>query len=142
MTVNRFQELLINVPGETKKFVEKQGEIAALIATVLKKRSIKQKEFAKEIGMKESQLSKILAGNANLTIKTISKIELALGTNIIEIPNFKQKETTVTKVVIVNLSQYSSERFRPDDLRSYQTEMNSHNKIEIKDLDFNQFGDA
>ena len=89
------QEIIDNTPVATKKYVQKQGEIAAQISTILKDRSIKQKEFAKMLDMKESQLSKILAGNANLTLKTIAKIEAELDADIIQIPLFKSRNVTV-----------------------------------------------
>ena len=71
----KFQSILDNVPKEIKQFVKKQNEIAHQIYSILKDEKISQKEFAKKINMKESQLSKILSGDANLTVKTITRIE-------------------------------------------------------------------
>jgi len=85
MKKTKFQELLQQVPPETRKLVQKQDEIAVQISSILKQKGLSQKGFAKNIGMKESQLSKILAGNANLTLKTISRIETALGEDIIAV---------------------------------------------------------
>ena len=59
------------------------------IGAILKAKGITQKQLAKKIGMKESQLSKILAGNANCTLKTITKIEHALDEDIIAVPIFR-----------------------------------------------------
>jgi len=84
-----FDQLLSKVPSDIKRFVRKQGEIAVQIGTILKAKGITQKQLAKKIGMKESQLSKILAGNANCTLKTITKIEHALDEDIITVPIFK-----------------------------------------------------
>ncbi|MBN2412804.1 helix-turn-helix transcriptional regulator [candidate division KSB1 bacterium] len=89
MKKTKFQLLLQQVPPETKKLVQKQDEIAVLINSILQQKGLTQKEFAKKTGMKESQLSKILSGNANMTLKTISKIEAALGEDIISIPAVK-----------------------------------------------------
>lgn len=100
MKQNKFQKLLNQIPEDIKKSVEKQNEFSNRLASVLIQKKIKQKEFAKTIGMKESQLSKILSGNANLTLRTISKIEYALGVNIIEMPSSIQKE-------IVNVFPYA-----------------------------------
>ncbi len=81
-------QLISNILSETKRFVRKQGEIADQIGKLLKTKEITQKELAQKIGMKESQMSKILAGNANCTLKTITKIENALNENIITVPIF------------------------------------------------------
>lgn len=45
--------------------------------------------------MKESQLSKILAGNANLTLKTITRLEVALHEEIVVIPESKKDAKAV-----------------------------------------------
>ncbi len=79
-------EIVKNIPEETKKLIEKQGDIALLISKFLKKKGITQREFAARLAMKESRLSKILSGEVNLTLKTIVKLELALGEEIIRIP--------------------------------------------------------
>ena len=142
MSLNKFQDLLKNVPEETKKFVQKQGEIAAQIASILQRKGIKQKVFAKEIGMKESQLSKILAGNANLTIKTIARIESALSTDIIEVSSFRQNQMLNTKVIVLNMSQYSKGKYRLNDLVKWQTNTSLTKEIEVMDLDSNQPGMA
>lgn len=85
-----FDQLLSKVPADVKRYVRKQGEIAVQIGTILKAKGITQKQLAKKIGMKESQLSKILAGDANCTLKTITKIEHALNEDIIAIPIFSE----------------------------------------------------
>lgn len=82
MAKSRFRELLDLVPIETRELVRKQNEIADRIFRTLQQRNCKQKEFAQQLGMKESQLCKILSGNADLTLKTITKIETALQEEI------------------------------------------------------------
>ncbi|MCK5149279.1 helix-turn-helix transcriptional regulator [bacterium] len=88
MSQSILEKAIAEIPISTIKFVEKQGEIASQIATILKSKKSSQRDFAKQIGMKESQLSKILAADANLTLKTITKIEAALEQDIIQIPMF------------------------------------------------------
>ncbi|PIS30284.1 MAG: hypothetical protein COT43_02170 [Candidatus Marinimicrobia bacterium CG08_land_8_20_14_0_20_45_22] len=65
-------------------------DIAEAIAGAIEKSNFKtRKAFAEAIGMKESMLSRILAGNVNLTLKTITKIETVLNMNIISVKSFK-----------------------------------------------------
>lgn len=116
--ITLFDHLLSKVPFEVKKYVQKQGEIAIQIGALLKNKRITQKEFAKKINMKESQLSKILAGNSNCTLKTITKIEAALNEDIIIIPMFKGEFTQTivfdvsfefTQTLIINDLTFSSD---------------------------------
>lgn len=86
-----FDDLVKSIPEETKKLVQKQGDIAVRISKILKRKGITQREFANYLGMKESHLSKILSGQVNLTLKTIVRLEIALGENIVEIP-FQEAE--------------------------------------------------
>lgn len=46
---------------------------------------VHKKEFAQQLGMKESQLCKILSGNTNLALKTIVKIETAPHEVIVQV---------------------------------------------------------
>jgi len=81
-----FDEIETEIPEDISRLVEKQMDISEAIAAAIVKSEYKsQKEFAEAIGMKPSMLSRILAGNVNLTLKTITKIEAALGTEIINI---------------------------------------------------------
>lgn len=81
-----FDEIETKIPEEISRLVEKQLDIADAIAAAIKRSPYKtRKEFAQAIGMKPSMLSRILAGNVNLTLKTITKIELVLGTEIVSI---------------------------------------------------------
>lgn len=91
MTKSKFDKLLETVSPETIKLVRKQNEIADKIYRLLKQRNLTQKEFAQQLGMKESQLCKILAANANLTLKTIVKIETALNEEIVAITDMPAK---------------------------------------------------
>lgn len=96
MKKTMFHKILEKVPAEINKLVQKQTEIAVKISEILAFNKMKHKDFASQIGMKESQLSKILAGNANLTLKTITKIEAALETDIINISITERKEQKIT----------------------------------------------
>ena len=89
MIENKLDNIFSNTPEYIKRFVDRQGEIALQIISILKNKRIKQKEIAEKLNMRESQLSKILSGEANITIKTIAKIETVLGEEIIHVPIFK-----------------------------------------------------
>ena len=87
-------ELLESVSQETPKesviFVEKSLELVNYIFTILEKKGINQKELATRLGKSEAEVSKWLTGSHNLTLRSISKIEAALGIDIIHIPKVEQ----------------------------------------------------
>lgn len=70
---------------EIAKFVEKNLAIATKVNTILKERSIKKNVFAEMLGKKPSEITKILSGSHNITLKTITKMEVALNVNLINI---------------------------------------------------------
>ena len=50
-----------------------------------KEHGLKQKDLANMLGKKESEISKWMRGTHNFTIDTISSIENALGTPILQV---------------------------------------------------------
>jgi transcriptional regulator with XRE-family HTH domain len=77
--------LEINKNPEIDKFVERNLAISEKVQSILDKRGIKQNEFAKMLGKKPSEVSKWLTGLHNLTLKSITKMEVALGEDLINI---------------------------------------------------------
>ena len=74
-----------NGDPEIAKFVEKNLAIATKVNTILKERGIKKIVFAKMLSKKPSEITKILSGAHNITLKTITKMEVALDINLINI---------------------------------------------------------
>lgn len=78
----------ISTPA-TDSLVETWGALSRSIARRVKlaliDRSLRQKDLARLIGFRPQQMSRVLSGKANLTIKTIAKMELALGIRLIQV---------------------------------------------------------
>ena len=95
-----FNEIDTKIPDDVSRLVEKQMDIAEAIAKAIDNSKYStRKEFAQAIGMKPSMLSRILAGNVNLTLKTITKIESALNIDIIHVHNqssINEKQYTIS----------------------------------------------
>jgi transcriptional regulator with XRE-family HTH domain len=70
---------------ENQHWIEKSQRIALRILRELKDKKISQAALAESLGVEPQQISRILKGNENLTLKTISQIELALNVNLISI---------------------------------------------------------
>lgn len=96
-----FEEGIKNMPEDSRIFVEKSLEIVNYIHQVMEAKDMRQKDLAAKMGKTEAELSKILSGMHNLTLRSISKLEAALGESIISIPkNRVQKKDTPTLLSI------------------------------------------
>lgn len=58
-------------------------KIAISVLRTMRMKGIKQKELAVMINVSPQQINKIVKGNGNLTLETISKLEHALGISLI-----------------------------------------------------------
>ncbi len=61
--------------------------IAKRLGEAMAMKGMNQTQFSKMSDIKLSYLNRVLQGEANLTLQTICKIELALGYPLIEIPS-------------------------------------------------------
>lgn len=60
-------------------------KLAIRIRTLMASEGISQSELARRMGVSPAQVTKILSGQDNLGLKTISKVETALGHSLFEI---------------------------------------------------------
>ena len=78
-----FEESIASMPEDSKIFVDKSLEIADFIFWIMEQKGMKQKDLAEKMGKSEAEVSKLLAGMHNYTLRSISKIESALGTTVV-----------------------------------------------------------
>ncbi len=76
----------ISISEDTQRFVRKSIDIGDEILNILKTQGKSQKDLATLLGKTEPEISKWLSGTHNFTLKTIAKIETALGKDVIIIP--------------------------------------------------------
>lgn len=95
-TKNLFLECLNNVPNDIHYEVDWAFEISNHIDSILKERGITQKEFAKMVGKRESEVCKWLKGTHNFTLRTLAVISAALDSPIITVAS-KQQQVQYTK---------------------------------------------
>jgi transcriptional regulator with XRE-family HTH domain len=81
-----FKASIDSMPEDSKIFVDKSLEIAHYIFQLMEQKGMKQKDLAAKMGKSEAELSKILAGMHNLTLRSVAKLEAALGATIICTP--------------------------------------------------------
>lgn len=81
--VNKHKE---TIPLETKLFVKKCFDIIDLIHESMEDQNILQKDLAAKLNKSEAEISKWLNGVQNFTLKTLCKLEWALGRELITVP--------------------------------------------------------
>tara|TARA_R110002096_G_C14629134_1_gene724753 strand:- start:1482 stop:1895 length:414 start_codon:yes stop_codon:yes gene_type:complete len=82
---------------EIAKLVERNLAIANRVLTILKERGVKKSQFAEMLGKKPSEITKWLSGSHNLTMKSVVKMELALGVDLLTIVNPEGDDNTPEK---------------------------------------------
>lgn len=111
------ERLKAKILPENRIFVKKNLEISEQVTALLKEKNWTQKELAIRLRKSESEVSKLLSGLHNLTLKSISKLEAELGSDIIVTPleackKYKTTEYVTFKVympVTVLLDEFSAE---------------------------------
>lgn len=81
-----FDVRIENMPVESKIFVDKSLEIANFIFEIMEQKGLKQKDLAAKMGKTEAEISKLLSGMHNYTLRSIAKVEAALEVTIIYTP--------------------------------------------------------
>ena len=76
-------EIRQTISPDMKIRIELSVAIANRIYSILERRGLSQKDFARMMGKTETEVCRWLSGTHNLTISTISKITAVLGEDII-----------------------------------------------------------
>jgi len=80
------ERIQARIKPENRQFVRKNLEISQQISHLLEERGWAQKDLARVLGKQESEISKILSGLHNITLKTLTKIEVVLDGEVIITP--------------------------------------------------------
>lgn len=78
-----FNRVRKSVPNHTRIFVKNSLDITEYIHKLLESKNMTQRDLAEKMKKSESEVSKYLSGGHNLTIRTLAKIQDALGEDII-----------------------------------------------------------
>jgi transcriptional regulator with XRE-family HTH domain len=74
---------LLPVPENEKRFVDKSMQLSGLIYEAMQRQGLTQRALAEQLGKKESEVSKWLSGLHNFTLKTLTRIEVALKEDLV-----------------------------------------------------------
>lgn len=87
------QEALANIPKELVDYTSLCTDMLVRINEAIEEKNITQKELASKLGKTPSEVSKWLHGEHNFTLKSICKLQVALGIKLLEVPtSIKIKE--------------------------------------------------
>ena len=78
-----FERVRKSVPNHTRIFVKNSLDIVEYIHKLLESKNMTQRDLADKMEKSESEISKYLSGGHNLTLRTLAKIQDALGEEII-----------------------------------------------------------
>lgn len=130
-------EEFLSLESVDEKFIDKQMTIAAQIDNYLKENGWTQKELAEKAGFKsQSQLTEIMSGHGNPTLKTITRLEEALGKDIIVSPDFYEEKleeksrTHPERTVHISAGTFRSEFYEVKDFKAINT--NYKGRIQVK----------
>jgi len=83
---NLLESRLQEIPKDIEEFVSLSFDVSDRIRDLLEKEDLSQKEFAKLLGKRESEVSKWLKGTHNFTLETIAKISIVLKAKLLYVP--------------------------------------------------------
>ncbi|SRR5260221_5638953 len=90
--------------AEDKLFVDKYLEIQYRINNIMTRKGITQRQLAGKLGKHEEEISKWLGDIHNFTLRTLAKLESALGETIIycpqHVPQIKNHEEIIETTVL------------------------------------------
>lgn len=70
---------------ENSGWLKRSRDIALDVLTILDAKQLSKNDFSRMLEVSPQQVSKLLRGDANMTLSTINKIELVLGRSLIEV---------------------------------------------------------
>lgn len=99
MASELFKKSLEKLPLETEVFVRMYVQILKRVNYILEEKGYKQKDLAEQLGKKESEISKWLSGEHNLTLKSLAKLQAALDEEIITVVPTPSRNEKIWKKV-------------------------------------------
>lgn len=103
-------------PEDIERFVDKNLDIVQQAYALMEAKGWAQKDLARELGKTTAEVSKWLSGSHNLTLRSIAKMEAALGADLILTP--QKASQKYKKIEYVTLAVHANiNRIIPGDIR-------------------------
>ncbi|MGB0880413.1 MAG: helix-turn-helix transcriptional regulator [Polaribacter sp.] len=117
-----------------KSWLKYSRKIAIKINTHLQANNIKQRELAILLDVSPQQISKIIKGRENLTLETISKIEDALNTQLLELNKTKKTEINLNRDLEYTKSTFKTNKYQISTSRVIKVDFRNNNGLAKKAL--------
>lgn len=92
-----FAESIANMPDASRIFVDKSLGIVAKVYEIMERKGLLQKDVARLMEKTEPEISRLLSGMHNITLRMITKLEAVLGEEIISIATLTETVTSKTE---------------------------------------------
>lgn len=80
-----FRQIVDETPAELKTQLRFSDSIAEKLDGLLKAKGMSQRDLAKNTGKTEAEVSRWLGGTHNFTLRTLAKISIAIGEDLINV---------------------------------------------------------
>jgi transcriptional regulator with XRE-family HTH domain len=99
------RQILAETPADVKQFVRRYSELTVRIHDILEEKGWTQKDLAEKMGKSPSEISKWLNGEHNFTIRSLTKLEVELGVELIQIPKYHKFQVLSRKTIHLEITQ-------------------------------------
>jgi transcriptional regulator with XRE-family HTH domain len=98
-----------SIPENSERFIDKSFDISNRIIYLMRKKNWIQKDLAESMGKSEAEISKLLSGTHNFTLRMLSNIEAVFQDDLITILSDKpERKEKKTYVLLINSSKKMS----------------------------------
>lgn len=87
---------------ENEAWLDKSAKIAFAVLSLLREKKMTKQELAERMGVKAQYVSRIVKGTENLTLETISKLEMALGVSLMDVVDISASIVATPAESIIN----------------------------------------
>jgi len=98
-------QILEETPAEIHQFIRRYGELVVRIYDLLEEKGWTQKDLAEKLDKSPSEISKWLSGEHNFTLRSLAKLEIELGEDLIQIPKTRKFRVHSSKVIHLEFSR-------------------------------------
>lgn len=84
-TSKAFADAIANIPNDLSRRLDYSFAISDKLFDEMKRQRISQRELARRMNKRPSEIAKWLSGSHNFTIKTLAEISLVIGVDLIKV---------------------------------------------------------
>ena len=111
MKKNTISQAFERVNPENERYISKNLDISEQIFAILEKKGWTQKDLAKQLKKTDSEVSKLLSGFHNFTLRSLAKLEVALGEDIITTPKEAKEKRSPNVAIVVKMAATLNNNF-------------------------------